>query len=170
MLYEDKYSQTEMFIIDELISSVNDFICITEHLMYLREHSVTSAGSSASLFFFLCLQFLGASSLQCCWDKVKDVSQSARPNTVGGIWWETEAGSYTQSQDVGRWTVAGWKIMAERERSNVPRDPSIVMEDLVGRCCIPREEARDLYTEHCSPDSACVCGESIKKTKIDRHR
>lgn len=50
MSYEDKYSQTEMFIIDALISSVNDFICITERLMYLCEHSGTSAGSSASFF------------------------------------------------------------------------------------------------------------------------
>lgn len=49
-LYEYKYIETEMFIIDALISLVNDFIYITERLIYQREYSGTLGSSSASFF------------------------------------------------------------------------------------------------------------------------
>lgn len=61
-LYEYKCVGREMFVIDALISSVNDLIYITERLIYQREYGGTLGSSSASLFL---VGSLGAGSLQC---------------------------------------------------------------------------------------------------------
>lgn len=87
-------------------------------------------GYSGTLGSASCLQF-GSINHQYCWDKVKDVAQSARPNTVGGLWWKTESDSYTHSQKERRLTIVWQMTMAEWE--------SFIIEDLMGSCCTLQE-------------------------------
>lgn len=137
-----------MFIIDALISPVNDLIYITGRLMYQREYSGTLGSSSASFFLSAVWEQAASSAAETKWRMW--LSQQ------GQIQWEVYDERQRQAvthrvRREGRWTAAGWIIIAERERSKVPRDASIIMEDSVGSCCVPQERA-----ETCTQNAALL--------------
>ena len=154
-LYNVEYMEPEMFIIDALISSVNDFICITEHLIYHPEYRGTS-GCSSVLCSFLLVGSLGS--------KRPPVlrRQSERCGSVSKAKYSRRYMMRHRGRQLhtasGRWKMdcGGVNNNGRVRASQSPTRLERYHRRLGGELLYSPGEHKDLYTDCCSPDF-CVC-------------